>query len=255
MANSIENSHPNFLIIMSDEHGPMFSSACGHPLVQTPNMDRLALQGVTFDAAYCNAPLCVPSRLSFMTGQFVSHCQGWDNAKPLPSDAMTWPYLLRSQGYDAALSGKMHLVGLDRLHGFRAQLAFDPHADGHRDAEAARRLGLSTGGAHPIFLWEDGIPAATQPWPSVKEARAGTGSMIEADDTIEEAALAYLREPARREQPFALCVGFVAPHFPFIVPEPYFSMYYPHKTDLPQDPPGHLDNLPPAAQRLRQAFG
>ncbi len=240
---------------MSDEHGPMFSSAYGHPLAQSPNMDRLALQGVTFDAAYCNAPLCVPSRLSFMTGRFVSRCNGWDNAKPLPSDAMTWPYLLRSLGYDAVLCGKMHLVGPDRLHGFRAQLAYDPHATDHRDAESARRLGLSTGGAHPIFLWEDGIAAATEPWRSVKEARAGTGPMIEADDAIEQAALAYLRDPARRQQPFALCVGFVAPHFPFIVPEPYFSMYYPDNTDLPKNPPGHMDSLPPAARRLIEGFG
>ena len=65
-----------------------------------------------------------------MTGRFVSRCEGWDNTKPLPSDAITWPYLLRSAGYDAVLSGKMHLIGPDRLHGFRDQLAFDPHGGG-----------------------------------------------------------------------------------------------------------------------------
>ena len=54
---------PNFLVIMSDEHGPMFSSTYGHRLVDTPNMDRLAAQGTTFDAHYSNSPLCVPSRL------------------------------------------------------------------------------------------------------------------------------------------------------------------------------------------------
>ncbi|MCH8310966.1 MAG: sulfatase-like hydrolase/transferase [Chloroflexi bacterium] len=79
--------------------------------------------------------------------------------------------------------------------------------------------------------------------------------MIDADDAMEEAALAYLRDPARKDRPFALCVGFVAPHFPFIVPEPYFSMYYPEHADLPNNPPGHLESLPEAAQRLRQAFG
>ena len=78
--------------------------------------------------------------------------------------------------------------------------------------------------------------------------------MIDADDDAETAALAYLRDPARREAPWALCVGFVAPHFPFIVPEPYFSMYYPEHGDLPNNPKGHLDSLPAAAQRLRQAF-
>ncbi|MCE2457946.1 MAG: sulfatase-like hydrolase/transferase [Dehalococcoidia bacterium] len=242
---------PNFLVIMSDEHGPMWSSAYGHPFVQTPNMERLAESGATFDAAYCNSPLCVPSRLSFMTGRYVSRCEGWDNAKPLPSDAPTWPYLLRSMGYDSALSGKMHLIGPDQLHGFRDQLAYDPHGGGHRgDSEAS----LSTGGLHPIYLWEEGVPTSDEPWPSVSEARAGTGPMIEADDAIEEAALAYLRDPARQDSLWALCVGFVAPHFPFIVPEPYFSLYWPEYADLPNNPPGHLDNLPAAANRLMQAF-
>ena len=108
---------------------------------------------------------------------------------------------------------------------------------------------------HPIHPWRRGIPTATEPWPGVVEARAGSGPMIEADDAIESAALEYLRDPARKNGPFALCVGFVAPHFPFVVPEPYFSMYYPDATDLPDMPPCHLENLPPAAQRLRQAFG
>ena len=64
-------SKPNILIIMSDEHAPMYSSVYGHPIVQTPNMERLARDGATFDAAYCNSPLCMPSRMSFMTGRLV----------------------------------------------------------------------------------------------------------------------------------------------------------------------------------------
>ena len=135
---------PNFLVIMSDEHGPMWSSVYGHPFVQTPNMERIAESGATFDAAYCNSPLCVPSRLSFMTGRYVSRCEGWDNAKPLPSDAPTWPYLLRSVGYDTALSGKMHLIGPDQFHGFRQQLAYDPHGGGQRDDAFVEHLAHGT---------------------------------------------------------------------------------------------------------------
>ena len=249
------SDRPNFLIIMSDEHGPMWSSAYGHPFVRTPNMERLADMGATFDAAYCNAPLCVPSRLSFMTGRYVSNCEGWDNAKPLPSDVLTFPYALRSVGYDTALAGKMHLVGQDDLHGFGAQLSYDAHGGGHRADDAAENPALSTGGMHPIHLWDDGAPTAAEPWQSVKEARAGTGPMIDADDAAEAAALAYLRDPARRDSAWALCVGFVAPHFPFIVPERWFSMYWPEFADLPDNPPGHLANLPPAARRLRRWFG
>ena len=238
---------PNFLVIMSDEHGPMWSRAYGHPFVRTPNMERLAEAGATFDAAYCNAPLCVPSRLSFMTGRYVSNCEGWDNEKPLPSDVPTWPYLLRSVGYDSVLSGKMHLIGLDNLHGFREQIAVDPKRGGP--------LGMAVYGGTPIYAWDDGIPTADEPWMPVKEARSGTSHHTEDDDAMEAAALAYLRDPSRLDQPWALCVGFHLPHFPLITPEPYFSMYYPEHADLPNNPPGHLEDLPPAASRLRQAFG
>lgn len=230
---------PNFLVIMSDEHGAQFSGTYGHPFIETPNMDRLADQGVTFENNYCNSPLCVPSRGSFMTGRLVSNCEVWDNTKALDVDAITWPYLLREQGYETALDGKMHLLGLDELHGFDRQLTRDPHAE----------VPL------PHFRWADGIPKATERWPSVGEAGAGVSPMIEADDAMESAAVEYLRDPARHEQPFALCVGFIAPHFPFTVPEPYFSKYYPDHADLPDLPDGHIDNLPPAANRLRRMFG
>ena len=247
-------AQPNFLIVMSDEHGPMWSSAYGHPFVQTPNMDRLASSGTTFDSAYCNAPLCVPSRSSFMTGNYVSNCEGWDNATPLPSDSLTWPYALRSVGYDCTLSGKMHLIGPDKLHGFDEQLSLDPHGDPIEEDAGSELVGLSSGGMHPIYLWDDGIPTADQPWSSVKEAGPGRTPMIDADDLIEDKALDYLRSPKRKETPWALCVGFVAPHFPFIVPDEYFSMYYPEYADLPKNPSGHLDNLPDFAKRTRRAF-
>jgi choline-sulfatase len=233
------NSKPNFLVIMSDEHGAQFSSAYGHSIIETPNMDRLAAQGITFDANYCNSPLCIPSRASFMTGQYVSTNEVWDNTKPMPVDQLTWPYLLRNEGYDTALNGKMHLVGPDPLHGFDEQLSRDPHIEAPL----------------PHFRWSDGIPKAPEDWDGVREANPGVSPMIEADDAMEKAAVEYLSDPARHEKPFAMCVGFIAPHFPFIVPEPHFSKYYPDNVDMPNIPEGHLDDLPPSAQRLRQMFG
>ena len=98
---------PNILVLMTDEHAAQFAGTYGHPFIATPGMDRLACEGVTFDAAYCNNPLCVPSRLSFMTGRYTHRCGGWDNSTALAVDAVTWPYLLRAQGYEAVLSGKM----------------------------------------------------------------------------------------------------------------------------------------------------
>ena len=230
---------PNFLIILSDEHGPMFSSTYGHAVVETPSMDRMAERGVTFDAAYCNSPLCVPSRLSFITGRYVSRVGAWDNATPLAVDTITWPYLLRSRGYDVALSGKMHLIGPDQLHGFRAQLATDLHAQT----------------PHFVTRWTEGIRAAGEPWQGVVNAGPGMTREIETDDEVEAAGTEYLRERAWENQPFALCLGFIAPHFPFVVPDYYYDRYPTQRVDMPDMPSGHLEDLPPAAQRLRQMFG
>jgi len=248
------NKNPNFIIIMSDEHAPMFSSTYGNDIVRTPNMDKLASRGITFDSAYCNSPLCVPSRASFMTGNFVSNCEAWDNATPLSVDRLTWPYILRSIGYDVALSGKMHLLGRDRLHGFSRQLAFDPHVDIDQLKGDQAKLGLTKDG-HPIFLWDDGIPLASTTWDGVRQSGPGRSSMIEADDAIERAAVEYLEDPKRKDDPWALVVGFVAPHFPFVVPEPYFSMYYPDNCDLPSNTIEKQMQITKSQQNLIQSFG
>ena len=233
------NTKPNFLVIMSDEHGAQFSSTYGHTIVETPNMDRLAKQGATFEANYCNSPLCIPSRASFMTGQYVSTNEVWDNTKPMAVDKLTWPYLLRNEGYDTALSGKMHLVGPDPLHGFEQQLSRDPHIEKPLDH----------------YRWSNGIPEADEDWYGVREADPGVSPMIQADDEMEQAAVNYLSAPERHEKPFALCVGFIAPHFPFIVPDEYFYKYYPDNVDMPNIPAGHINDLPASAQRLRKMFG
>jgi choline-sulfatase len=226
-------------MIMSDEHAPQFSGAYGHPLVQTPHVDRLAAGGVLFEHAYCNSPLCVPSRMSFLTGRYASEIGVWDNASPLASDIPTWPHLLRAAGYDVVLAGKQHFVGTDKLHGFRAQLAADLHSE-H---------------THPIFDWADGTPKAANPWPSLSQAGPGETREIAADDQAESAALAYLRDPDRHRQPWALNVSFLAPHFPLVVPEPYWNRYPPEAVDLPVIPEGHLQGQHPVYQRMRRMFG
>lgn len=236
---------PNILLIMSDEHAPMYSATYGHQLVRTPNMDRLAAEGVTFENAYCNSPLCLPSRMSFMTGRYIHHIGIWDNASPLASDEVTWAHLLRDVGYDVVLCGKQHFCGLDQLHGFRAQLARDLHAE----------LWMKDGIPHGIPDWSEGTPPAPQPWQALAQAGPGTTEEIEIDDLVEQRALAYLRDPARRQQPWVLNASFIAPHFPLVVPQRFWDMYPLDDIDLPEIPPGHLDNQHPVYQRMRSNFG
>ncbi len=236
---------PNILLIMTDEHAPMYSSTYGHPLVQTPSMDQLADEGATFDNAYCNSPLCLPSRMSFMTGRYIHRIGAYDNASPLPSDTVTWAHMLRAVGYDVTLSGKQHFCGPDQLHGFHTQLARDLHA------EMWTKDGMLRGTAD----WSKGTPPAAKPWGGVAAAGPGTTTEIEVDDLVEERAIEYLRDPARKDQPWALNASFIAPHFPLVVPELYFNLYPLDQIDVPEIPEGHLENQHPVHQRMRSMFG
>ena len=232
------DDRPNILLIMSDEHAPQFSGFHGHRLVRTPHLDRLAADGVVFENTYCNSPLCVPSRASFMTGLQLNRIGIWDNGAPLDEKIPTWAHMLRAAGYDAVLSGKMHLVGNDNLHGFRAEI------------EGTRTK-------HPVTApqWQEpqrlGGAAARQ---RIERAGPGESPHVRLDDLANVAALRYLREPARREQPWALCVGYILPHFPLVAPQRYFDMYYPDRVDLPTLPPGVAGVGHPVHERVRRTF-
>ena len=234
-----QSTKPNVLIIMADEHAPQFSGVYGHSMVRTPNLDRLGAEGVVFDGAYCNSPLCVPSRMSLMTGRLASADGVYDNASPLPSDTVTWAHLLRSVGYEVALAGKQHFVGPDQLHGFNAQLAHDLHASA----------------LHPIYSWDDGVAPATKPWFHFETMGPGITPEIETDDEVERQSLDFIHSKSGSSKPWVLMSSFIAPHFPFIAPQKYWDMYDPDLVDMPEIPPDHLAAQHPLYARLRSTFG
>lgn len=116
---------PNIIIIMSDEHSVSMIGASGHKYINTPNIDKLAQQGINFRNAYCNSPICVPSRLSFLTGRYVHEIGVWDNGVKLKNEIPTFAHYLEADGYETVLCGRMHMVGKDRLHGFSKRLYDD----------------------------------------------------------------------------------------------------------------------------------
>ena len=116
---------PNFLFIMADQMAAPALPFYGHPVVQTPHLSRLAKNGVVFDNAYCNSPLCAPSRFSMLTGQLPSRIGAYDNAAYFPTQVPTFAHYLRDLGYHTCLCGKMHMVGPDQLHGFEERLTTD----------------------------------------------------------------------------------------------------------------------------------
>ena len=87
-------------------------------VIKTPNLDELARTGVVFSSAYCNSPLCAPSRFTMCSGQLPSRIGGYDNASVLNPDVPTYAHYLRREGYETVLAGKMHFIGPDQLHGF-----------------------------------------------------------------------------------------------------------------------------------------
>ena len=224
---------------MSDEHAPQVSSPYGHPFVQTPHMQRLADQGVVFEQGYCNSPLCVPSRASFMTGRHLHRIGVWDNGVPLASDEPTWAHRLNAAGYDTALAGKMHFVGPDQRHGFQQRLVEDIHGRGN------------AGGPD----WEAGVrEGGPQMRHRIEEAGRGDSVHQQYDDEVVARSVDYMYDPARRDRPWALCASLITPHFPLIVRQPYFDRNFPRHADLPAPPAGHGEHQHPANERLRTHF-
>lgn len=235
------SSRPDIVLVMSDEHSPQFSSVYGHPIVRTPNMARLAGQGATFDAAYCASPICVPSRMALMSGRMPTRTEAWDNGSPLRSDIPTIAHVLRGQGYETVLIGKMHFIGADQLHGFEHRLVDDSRVCG---------TWIETND------WDD--PARPRPRARDRATNAGAGrtAHIEQDEEVLAACLRLLEErrgqgPDRR--PLFLCVSFNAPHFPLRAPE-HFGSYWPDNVDAPVIGPAELEAQHPFHKRLRSHF-
>lgn len=110
---------PNVLYIMADQMAaPLLKMNNPNSAIKTPHLDELARTGVVFSSAYCNSPLCAPSRFTMCTGQLPSKIGGFDNASIFSSDIPTYAHYLRNEGYETVLAGKMHFIGQDQLHGF-----------------------------------------------------------------------------------------------------------------------------------------
>ena len=232
---------PNILMVMADQLAPHFTGAYEHPLVRTPAMDSLVERGVRFDSAYCPSPLCAPSRFAMMTGQPVSAIGAWDNGAELPASIPTLAHYLRLSGYRTTLSGKMHFVGPDQLHGFERRLTTDIYpAD---------------------FAWtpewespDDRIDKWFHGMDSLAEAgRASATYQIDYDEEVGFAAVRHLYDMARDvdERPFFLVASFIHPHDPYVARPEWWNLYDHDDIDLP-DVPRH-DSLDPHTRRIRRA--
>lgn len=119
------SDQPNILLIQADQLSANALAAYGNKTTITPHIDALAEQGVVFRNAHAPFPLCGPSRVGMLTGHLPSRIGGYDNASEFRSEVPTFAHYLRARGYRTCLTGKMHYVGADQLHGFEERLTSD----------------------------------------------------------------------------------------------------------------------------------
>ena len=207
---------PNILMLFSDQHNARMSGFMGNHIVQTPNLDRLASRGVVFDNAYCNSPLCSPSRQSFMAGLHCHHAEIWNNTASMPEDTVTWAHMLSLAGYETSLVGKMHFNGYQKMYGFDRR----PVLEGS-DAGAH----FYSWGVRTSHVWSDPLPySSVGPGydPTASLLRTGPDSperipIFRKDLEVLDVTLKMLREKGTEQggQPWAICSSFVLPHPPF----------------------------------------
>jgi choline-sulfatase len=230
---------PNILVVMVDQLNPAFLPIHGHQLVQAPHLERLAARGTVFDNAYCNTPLCAPSRATFMTGALPSRTGVYDNAAEFRADLPTVAHYLRLQGYRTVLSGKMHFCGPDQRHGFEERLTTDIYPADY---------GWTPDWDHP-----DARPSWYHNMGSVRDAGLCVRTnQIDFDEEVvfaaERAIFDHVRGP--RDRPLFLVASLTHPHDPFAVPRRYWDRYDHAAIDMPR-----LDRddvpLDPHTARLR----
>ncbi|MCH1474848.1 MAG: choline-sulfatase, partial [Alphaproteobacteria bacterium] len=230
---------PNFLLIMADQLAAPALSVYGNKLVKAPAIDRLADEGVVFENAYCNLPMCGPSRASIHTGRMPFSIDMYDNASEFRASLPTFAHYLRDMGYRMELSGKMHFVGPDQHHGYHRRHTTDIYP-----ANFAWTVD-----------WEKG--REYRPTNLTMAAVIESGSCIRSmqmdyDDEVAYHGTQAIYDLARRQSddPWMLTVSFTHPHSPFVIAEEFWNLYDHDDIPLPNVPPLSLDKIDHLSRNL-----
>ena len=206
---------PNILIFMVDQlSGTLFPDGPADWL-HTPNLKKLAARSVRFKNCYTASPLCAPGRASFMSGQLPSVTGVYDNAAEFPSSLPTYAHYLRRAGYQTVLSGKMHFVGPDQLHGFEERLTTDIYPPDFGWTPDYRKPG------ERIDWWYHNMGSVTN------SGTAEITNQLEYDDEVAYEANRKIYDLSRRhdERPWCLTVSFTHPHDPYLARKKYWDLY------------------------------
>ncbi len=225
----------NILILHTDEHLQQFLGVMGHPLVRTPNIDRLARDGATvFDNAYTCNGVCVPSRACLMTGRYPIAHGVVNNSIRLPSHEQTMGKLFSSAGYATGYFGKTHFGGDDT----------DMPGQGWQDSFIWHRQyddWLHAQGIEQTYPEGEHIDSKTRYW------TIGTSNIpceFYFENVMGDRSVEFIRRHA--DDPWLCIYGAIAPHGPFTPPEPYASMVDPEEVELLPRFETELEDKPPA---------
>ncbi len=226
---------PNIVFICSDQHNAKLMGASGHQLARTPNLDRLASRGVTFANAYCGNPVCVPARASMMTGMFPSDAGSYCNSTPFDGRVPTWANLLRDQGYYCWATGKLDFSeGKD--YGFVESRTDHLHSSAPDVTSLFRR---------PLCYRVD----------KLNQFKGEFRVRTRGDEQLVQDTLKFFRQELPRvRQPWAVYIGLINPHPPFVAHEKYRSLTAARDIPLPNIPSGHLNTMHVAFRLMRNFY-
>ena len=236
-------TQPNILILMVDQlNGTLFPDGPADWL-HAPNLRKLALRSTCFANAYTASPLCAPGRAGFMSGQLPSATGVYDNAAEFASSIPTYAHHLRRAGYQTCLSGKMHFVGPDQMHGFEERLTTDVYPADFGWTPDYRKPG------ERIDWWYHNLGSVTG------AGVAEISNQMEYDDEVAYHATRKVYDLGRGhdDRPWCLTVSFTHPHDPYIARRKYWDLYADCEHLVPQVPALAYDDHDPHSQRIFDA--
>lgn len=200
----------DILVFISDQHSPLYAKEAGG-LAETPELDRLSREGTEFTQCYTSCPLCVPARMSMLSGRLPSENGVMVNLDTIPDIMPTFLHPFVAAGYETVLIGRMHFVGRDQRHGFTRRLASDmTPVTWNRPVEELRRERGAFDGTYDARG-------------CVRVIGGGETPVVNYDEMVVQAALDYLSQ--EHEKPQLIVVGTYAPHFPYVAPRKLYEKY------------------------------
>ncbi len=233
---------PNVVWIMSDQHNANCVGYAGQRDVQTPNIDRIAAQGVRFTNAFCNNPICAPSRITFMTGQYphTHRLFGNNNAELPQANPDTLACLFRRYGYQTAIVGKSHMVRRWDADGFEFIRYTDLADATHLDPTQTHYFQylVEQGLDH---LYEEGTPKSGQDYTLDGSAPAHLPYEHSIERYTGDQTLEFLRG-RDVNRPFFVQMSFQRPHSPIAPASDHFDRYDPAEIELPENARDYFEN-------------